>query len=482
MRRPYYRSHLVYALVMLFLWLGYTSAYGQGIRKHYTQLTESERAALVAAIDQLKQNGIQEDYADIHTDPDHDGQPGNNFNGPDTDSQIHRVTIFLSWHRAFTAYYERELQAIDPRLSLPYWDWTGDLDPVGVNSRSALGPLWNNDQVAALGWTSSLLGKYDNQGQLGRDLGGILPTSSQKQNLITSTAFNNFGNFRFELEVNLHDPPHGWVGGEMQDMYYSPRDPAFFLHHAMVDYLWQLWTENGHSVSFSQTSMPTFDGTVPGFERIDPDDIRNSVTQMGIYYAKPSITTFHLKDYTVHNDHLPVEFFVYPKAIEVESTFQIAAGAEAEIHSCESVVLKPGFKVLAGSTVRIGTNGFCNTPAAKAEMTVANDRPSTPSTLEEHPIEKVVKVPERVTLKGFPNPFEQSFTFQFTLPAEERVSMVLMDAVGRIVATPMPSQRRSGGEHQLLVDAHTLPSGMYTAVLRLHDSDGRYVLRVVKAD
>lgn len=482
MRRPNRRSRKAFTLVIVLVCFGWTSCISQSIRKHYTQLSEQERAAFAAAIEQLMQNGSEEYYADIHTDPDQDGNPGNNFNGPDTDSQIHRVAIFLAWHRQFITEFERLIQAIDPRLSLPYWDWTGEFDPPGVNSRSALSPLWNDDQVAALGWTTSLIGEFDDQGQLGRNLGGLLPTTSQKDNLITSTAFSNFGNFRYELEVNLHDPPHGWVGGEMQDMYYSPRDPAFFLHHAMVDYLWQLWTENDHSVTFSQSTMPTFDGSVSGFDRIDPDDIRNTVTQMGIFYANPDMASLHLKDYTVHNDHLPVEFFVYPETIEVESTFQIAAGASVEIHSCESVILQPGFSILAGSTARIGTNGFCNAPAARAEMTVANDRPTPPALIEEMNTAKVEKAPERVTLKGFPNPFEESFTFQFTLPAEERVSMVLMDAVGKIVAMPLPSQRRTGGEHELLVDAHTLPSGMYTAVLRLHDTNQRYVLRVVKAD
>lgn len=483
MRRPPNLRSKKYALLSLLLFLCAVSGFSQGIRKHYTQLTEAERAALVAAIDQLMQSGIQEYFADVHTDPDQDGNPGNNFNGPDTDSQIHRVAIFLSWHRQFTVEYERRLQAIDPRLTIPYWDWTGDFDPVGVNSRSALSPIWNNNQVAALGWTTSLLGKYDNLNNLNRGLGGALPTSAQKQNLITSSAFNNFGNFRFELEVNLHDPPHGWVGGEMQDMYYSPRDPAFFMHHAMVDYLWQLWTEDGHSVSFTQTSMPTFDGSVAGFDRIDPDDIRNTVTQMGIFYANPDMGHFQLENYTVHNDHLPVEFFVYPETIEVEPTFQIAAGADVEIHSCESVVLKPGFKILAGSTARIGTNGFCDTPAARADMVAANDRPaSQPVQQPDKPMTKAEQVPERVTLKGFPNPFEQSFTFQFNIPTEEKVSMVLMDGLGKVVATPLPAQLRVAGEHEVLVDAQALPSGMYSAVLLLHNTNQRYVLRVVKAD
>ena len=56
-----------------------------------------------------------------------------------------------------------------------------------------------------------------------------------------------------------------------------------------VDFLWQLWFEDGHNVDFNETDMPTWDGTVSGndggsngigpysFDAVDPDDIRNSV-------------------------------------------------------------------------------------------------------------------------------------------------------------------------------------------------------------
>lgn len=486
MKRPKSGSRFGLLLLLFFAISEISSLNGQGIRKHYTQLTESERLAYIQALDQLYAQGIVEDFADIHADPDQDGLEGNNFNGPDTDSQIHRVTLFLAWHRQFITEYERRLQAINPKLTIPYWDWTGDYDPAGVNSRSALGPLWNNDQVAALGWTSSLIGKYNITESLGRGLGGVLPTLSQKNNLLTS--FNSFGNFRFELEVNLHDPPHGWVGGEMQNMYYSPRDPAFFIHHSMVDYLWQLWTEDGGSVSFLENDMPTFDGTVSGFASVDPDDIRNTVTQMGIFYANPDLNYLELHDYTVENAHVSNENFIYPDKIVVASTFQIGPDAVAEIHSCESVRLKAGFSIPAGATVTIGTDGFCNTGVVEA---VLADHPTTEA--QENQLEagtdpaavseaEVISTRESVSLKGFPNPFRQSFTFQYNLPESAAVSLVLFDGLGKAVATPMPRQNRAAGAHELLVDARNLPSGIYSAVLLLHDSNQRYVLRVVKSD
>jgi hypothetical protein len=47
--------------------------------------------------------------------------------------------------------------------------------------------------------------------------------------------------FRNHLELVLHNPGHGWVGGLMGLTSTSPIDPVFFLHHANVDRLWAKW-------------------------------------------------------------------------------------------------------------------------------------------------------------------------------------------------------------------------------------------------
>ena len=36
-----------------------------------------------------------------------------------------------------------------------------------------------------------------------------------------------------------HGGPHVYVGGHMLDIICSPSDPAFFMHHAMVDAIWE---------------------------------------------------------------------------------------------------------------------------------------------------------------------------------------------------------------------------------------------------
>lgn len=50
---------------------------------------------------------------------------------------------FLTWHRAYLYGFEKQLQDIDPTVTLPYWDWPGDADNVKA-SLDDMGPT-NHD-------------------------------------------------------------------------------------------------------------------------------------------------------------------------------------------------------------------------------------------------------------------------------------------------------------------------------------------------
>ncbi|KAJ5390810.1 N-acetyl-6-hydroxytryptophan oxidase ivoB [Penicillium cataractarum] len=41
--------------------------------------------------------------------------------------------------------------------------------------------------------------------------------------------------------LGLHGGGHFSIGSTMQDLFSSPQDPAFMLHHAMIDRLWAIW-------------------------------------------------------------------------------------------------------------------------------------------------------------------------------------------------------------------------------------------------
>jgi tyrosinase len=41
--------------------------------------------------------------------------------------------------------------------------------------------------------------------------------------------------------LGLHAAGHFAMGGDAGDIFSSPNDPVFFLHHAMLDRVWWLW-------------------------------------------------------------------------------------------------------------------------------------------------------------------------------------------------------------------------------------------------
>ena len=79
------------------------------VRKNANSLTAGERDRFVSAFAQLNNQGAGRfvDFRDMPTDA--------------GDLEAHGGPAFLPWHRAYLLDLERELQAIDPSVSLHYW-------------------------------------------------------------------------------------------------------------------------------------------------------------------------------------------------------------------------------------------------------------------------------------------------------------------------------------------------------------------------
>lgn len=69
-------------------------------------------------------------------------------------------------------------------------------------------------------------------------------------------ASTNIEAFDVKLEGldGVHAAGHFGVGGIMIDQYASPSDPAFFLHHAMIDRVWTLWQSQDFQNRTQQTA------------------------------------------------------------------------------------------------------------------------------------------------------------------------------------------------------------------------------------
>lgn len=73
-------------------------------------------------------------------------------------------------------------------------------------------------------------------------------TNENLYNLTIGPAAESVAAFQTELQgrfddgfLGMHGAGHFAIGGDAGDLYSSPNDPVFFLHHAMLDYVWWIW-------------------------------------------------------------------------------------------------------------------------------------------------------------------------------------------------------------------------------------------------
>ncbi|MFF2040754.1 tyrosinase family protein [Kitasatospora sp. NPDC058170] len=224
------------------------------VRKNQATLTAQEKRAFVNAVLALKRNGGYDSFVSTHND----------FIVSDTDNGErvgHRSPSFLPWHRRFLLQFEEALQAIDPTVTLPYWDWTADrtaaasiwgADFMGGNGRSSDSQVTTGPFAYSTGnWTLNV--RPDSRSYLRRQLGSAtaqLPTRTETSGVLAISTYDAApwnsasDGFRNNLEgwrgVNLHNRVHVWVGGLMTTGM-SPNDPVFWLHHCFIDKLWSEW-------------------------------------------------------------------------------------------------------------------------------------------------------------------------------------------------------------------------------------------------
>ncbi|KAJ3084140.1 hypothetical protein HK102_000753 [Quaeritorhiza haematococci] len=214
------------------------------VRREWRELSEKERQDFLGAVNGLKrapstmgQANRYEDFVHLHLISEFDA---------------HGVPAFLPWHRHFIREFEKALQAINPAVHLPYWDWALDSQSpersplltaayFGTTGTPGTGCITDG---AFANWQRSL----PQPGCLRRSGFRTMrpfPSPEVLQNILDSTsspaftATSAYDMFRNKLEV-----PHGAIhisfGGDMWGME-SPNDPIFWLHHGNIDRYWWIW-------------------------------------------------------------------------------------------------------------------------------------------------------------------------------------------------------------------------------------------------
>lgn len=226
------------------------------VRKNAATLSDEEWARFMSALVKLK----------------HTFAPGSNVStydqfvalhgavwtlgGAQTVDGAHNGPAFLPWHREYLRRFELALQSVDPRVTLPYWNWgLGDLsETYALFEDDRMGPMGSAGMEVASGYLALAPNAFNPLGWPIRDglqsagpalrrnamlnTGAGWPTAVSVNNVL---AEGTYVGFRPALEqAPHHNTIHGRIGGDMVTRT-SPNDPLFFLHHCQCDRLWAKW-------------------------------------------------------------------------------------------------------------------------------------------------------------------------------------------------------------------------------------------------
>jgi tyrosinase len=180
----------------------------------------------------------------------------------------HGTWFFLPWHRMYLHHFESILRqdivaAGGPAdWALPYWNYSRTDNP---NEARTVPPAFRN-RFQADGTTPNALfvaarREGANLGQLIADELDVGTADALKESLFSDgpangafggpeTGFMHGGDVAGQLEVAPHGSMHVAIGGSspagwMSRFYTAALDPLFWLHHANIDRLWQVWLKIG---------------------------------------------------------------------------------------------------------------------------------------------------------------------------------------------------------------------------------------------
>ncbi len=296
-------------------------------RKDLTTLTDAQRDSLVDAFLQLKADGKYDKYADQHDDYFGDAH-GNPF--------------FYPWHREFLANLEKELQAYDPDIALPYWDSTKD--------QSTATLPWTDDFMGGTG--NPVSGPFNPWG-IARALGvsGSLPSAAAIDDDRDETPYED----HWPPAESAHGSPHVWVGGNMVTAR-SPEDPVFFLHHCFVDKWWSDWQHAHPAEDEYQGSGARSPGSAMPPWATTPNDVIDSLALDYIYDTDParvSTNTTELKFIDIPEGEITVRGVTFDVVTCQSLSFNVTAGPGADFDTPfgTSISVDPGDGAVAGEAI-----------------------------------------------------------------------------------------------------------------------------------
>ncbi|KAF2761830.1 Di-copper centre-containing protein [Pseudovirgaria hyperparasitica] len=252
------------------------------VRREWRQLSDDQKDNYINAVQCLREKPPQSASYFKGVKNRYDDFVAGHINETDF---IHFVGFFQVWHRVFVHEYETALGECGYKGGQPYWDWTLDATIEGFPKSPIFdaehgfggngpfvdtirdpsvrlhipgktgggcvttGPFANISDFVHMGPLNSTA--Y-NPRCLRRDFSPWLASKKLRKSVVDLTlSKSHFATFDIAVQgmidvpgLTYHGGGHLSVGGDigmMGDVYNSPSDPIFFLHHANLDRLWALW-------------------------------------------------------------------------------------------------------------------------------------------------------------------------------------------------------------------------------------------------
>jgi hypothetical protein len=269
-------------------------ALGDGVRRNFAKITQTERDKFVAAVKKMHDTLQFSDGISFWHKLEQTHEFGHASGAP------HDPAVFMVWHRQLLHTMETLLRAADPDLSLHYWDWTEDArqadngagGTIDLMTPSQMGDdgRAGNNQIAADGGgdvgapfanfetepISPNAGDPDSQAGLDpklrtKDFPGHnviwrkvangatppvpppgVPTDATLVAVVDYPHFVVGPGSTQQPHANTHD----WFGGTLRIEHLAAYDPFFFLFHSNFDRIFALWQlQAGHPERLSGSTI-----------------------------------------------------------------------------------------------------------------------------------------------------------------------------------------------------------------------------------
>jgi hypothetical protein len=157
----------------------------------------------------------------------------------------HQALFFLPWHRAYLAWFEGTIRSLtgEDEWALPYWDYSAPASDrrippeFTVPSRTVAGAVVPNPLVSPNRSAAAIpIADVDLRPALSQPnfvlpmeygFGGVVP--------------DQYPGIAEQLPHNYIHVDIGGATGEMRSPATAGRDPIFWLHHANIDRIWEMW-------------------------------------------------------------------------------------------------------------------------------------------------------------------------------------------------------------------------------------------------